>query len=130
MILTVIPARGGSKGIPGKNIKDLYGQPLISYTIQAALDCKKIDRVVVSTDSEEIACVAKKYGADVPFLRPAALAMDTSKTIDAGDWYGWRISAVTARRKYYPQTGYERNLPSKWCSVCKLCSRLDKGYQF
>ena len=75
MILAVIPARGGSKGIPGKNIKDLYGQPLISYTIQAALDCKKIDRVVVSTDSEEI--------ADVPFLRPAALAMDTSKTIDA-----------------------------------------------
>ena len=55
MILAVIPARGGSKGIPGKNIKDLYGQPLISYTIQAALDCKKIDRVVVSTDSEEIA---------------------------------------------------------------------------
>ena len=49
MILAVIPARGGSKGIPGKNIKDLYGQPLISYTIQAALDCKKIDRVVVST---------------------------------------------------------------------------------
>ena len=83
MILAVIPARGGSKGIPGKNIKDLYGQPLISYTIQAALDCKKIDRVVVSTDSEEIAGVAKKYGADVPFLRPAALAMDTSKTIDA-----------------------------------------------
>lgn len=83
MILAVIPARGGSKGIPGKNIKDLYGQPLISYTIQAALDCKKIDRVVVSTDSEKIAGVAKKYGADVPFLRPAALAMDTSKTIDA-----------------------------------------------
>lgn len=83
MILAVIPARGGSKGIPGKNIKDLYGQPLIAYTIQAALDCKKIDRVVVSTDSEEIAGVAKKYGADVPFLRPAALAMDTSKTIDA-----------------------------------------------
>ena len=62
MILAVIPARGGSKGIPGKNIKDLYGQPLISYTIQAALDCKKIDRVVVSTDSEEIAGVAKKIG--------------------------------------------------------------------
>ena len=81
MILAVIPARGGSKGIPGKNIKDLYGQPLISYTIQAALDCKKIDRVVVSTDSEEIAGVAKKYGADVPFLRPAALAMDTSKRL-------------------------------------------------
>ena len=76
MILAVIPARGGSKGIPGKNIKDLYGQPLISYTIQAALDCKKIDRVVVSTDSEKIAGVAKKYGADVPFLRPAALAID------------------------------------------------------
>lgn len=54
MILAVIPARGGSKGIPGKNIKDLYEQPLISYTIQAALDCKKIDRVVVSTDSEKL----------------------------------------------------------------------------
>ena len=62
MILAVIPARGGSKGIPGKNIKDLYGQPLISYTIQAALDCKKIDRVVVSTDSEEIVGSEKVWG--------------------------------------------------------------------
>lgn len=82
MILAVIPARGGSKGIPGKNIKDLNGKPLIAYSIEAALACEKIDRVVVSTDSEEIAVVAKKYGADVPFLRPAVLAGDTSKTID------------------------------------------------
>ena len=68
MILAVIPARGGSKGVPGKNIKDLYGQSLISYTIQAALDCKKIDRVVVSTDSEKIAGVAKPTRA-IPIRR-------------------------------------------------------------
>ena len=79
----MIPARGGSKGIKNKNIIDLCGKPLISYTIQAALESKYIDKVIVSTDSQEIADVAIKYGAEVPFLRPGELASDTSKTIDA-----------------------------------------------
>lgn len=82
-IVALIPARGGSKGIKNKNIIDLCGKPLISYTIQAALESKYIDKVIVSTDSQEIADVAIKHGAEVPFLRPGELASDTSKTIDA-----------------------------------------------
>ncbi len=82
-ILALIPARGGSKGIKNKNIIDLCGKPLISYTIEAALNSKYIDNVIVSTDSSDIANIAVQYGAEVPFLRPQALATDTSKTIDA-----------------------------------------------
>lgn len=82
-ILALIPARGGSKGIKNKNIVDLDGKPLISYSIKAGLDSEYIDDVVVSTDSELIASVASSYGAQVPFMRPAELATDTSKTIDA-----------------------------------------------
>lgn len=82
-ILAVIPARGGSKGIPGKNIKTLCGHPLIAYTISAARKSVYIDDVVVSTDSDEIAEVAIRYGAEVPFLRPAELSGDTAKSIDA-----------------------------------------------
>lgn len=81
-MIAIIPARGGSKGLPGKNIKNLCGKPLIAYTIEAALKSKGIERVIVTTDSEEIAEVAKKYGAEVPFLRPAELAGDTSSAID------------------------------------------------
>lgn len=81
-ILAVIPARGGSKGIPHKNIVDLCGKPLIHYTIEAALGSKYIDYVTVSTDDQEIARVAKYCGAKIPFMRPAELATDTSKTID------------------------------------------------
>lgn len=82
-ILSLIPARGGSKGIRNKNIIDLSGQPLISYTIISSLGSKFIDRTVVTTDSKAIADVSKKYGADVPFMRPVELASDESKTIDA-----------------------------------------------
>lgn len=81
-MIAIIPARGGSKGLPGKNIKSLCGKPLIAYTIEAALHAKAIDRVIVTTDSEEIADVAKEYGAEVPFLRPAELAGDTSSAVD------------------------------------------------
>ena len=82
-MIAVIPARGGSKGVPGKNIKDLYGKPLIAYTIEAALNAKYISEVIVSTDDEEIAKVAQKYGAKVPFLRPATLATDNAQAIDS-----------------------------------------------
>ncbi len=67
--IAIIPARGGSKRIPKKNIMDFYGKPIIAYTIEAALNSKKFDRVIVSTDSEEIAQISKEYGAQVPFLR-------------------------------------------------------------
>lgn len=76
-IIAVIPARGGSKRIPGKNIKKFCGKPLIAWTILSALKCRNLDRVIVSTDDKEIVRVAKKYGAEVPFLRPAELAIPT-----------------------------------------------------
>lgn len=82
-ILALIPARSGSKGLPGKNIKKLLGKPLIAWTIEQALKSRYIDKVVVSTDSKEIATIAKKYGAEVPFLRPKRLATDKAKSIDA-----------------------------------------------
>lgn len=75
-ILALIPARGGSKGIPRKNLRSVYGKPLIVYTIQDALACGHITRTVVSTDDPEIAQVALAAGAEVPFLRPAKLAQD------------------------------------------------------
>lgn len=81
-ILGLIPARGGSKGLPRKNIKPLLGKPLIAWTIEQALTSKYLDKVVVSTDDKEIADISKKYGADVPFIRPKELAKDNSMTID------------------------------------------------
>ncbi len=81
-ILAIIPARGGSKRLPQKNILELSGKPLIAWTIEAALASKYIDRVVVSTDSDKIAHISKIYGADVPFLRPNSLATDKSASID------------------------------------------------
>ena len=77
--LAIIPARGGSKGIPHKNIHPLCGKPLIAYSIETALAANSIDRLVVSTDDEQIAEVAKAYGAEVPFLRPTSLASDSAE---------------------------------------------------
>jgi CMP-N,N'-diacetyllegionaminic acid synthase len=82
-MLALIPARGGSKGLPGKNIRAMAGLPLIAHTIRAARAAKSVTRVVVSTDAPDIAEVAIAYGAEVPFLRPAELANDFSQAIDA-----------------------------------------------
>jgi len=81
-ILVIIPARSGSKGLPGKNIKKLCGRPLIAWTIEQAKSYENIDRIIVSTDDLKIADIAKRYGAEVPFIRPADLANDTASTID------------------------------------------------
>ena len=81
-ILGMIPARGGSKGLPGKNIKKLLDKPLIAWTIEQALGSKYLDKVIVNTDDEKIATIAKGFGAKVPFLRPKALASDNSRVID------------------------------------------------
>ncbi len=78
--VAIIPARGGSKRIPNKNIRAFSGQPMISYSIRAAQDSGLFDRILVSTDSEEIATTAKTYGADVPFMRPAELSDDHTAT--------------------------------------------------
>ena len=75
-MLAVIPARGGSKGVPGKNIRPLAGLPLIGHSIRLSKLCAEIAKCIVSTDSEEIAAVAREHGAEVPFLRPEALAQD------------------------------------------------------
>lgn len=77
-VLALIPARAGSKGLPGKNIRPLHGKPLLAWPIEAAKSSRYVDRVVVSTDSEEFARIAREYGAEVPILRPAELAADTS----------------------------------------------------
>jgi len=81
-MLAIIPARCGSKGLPGKNIRSLCGKPMIAYTIEAALESKYIENVIVSTDCKEIEDVAKKFGAKSHFLRPEELALDNSKAID------------------------------------------------
>lgn len=83
-------ARGGSKGLPGKNIKPLAGKPLIGWAIESALDVPLITRVVVSTDDEDIARVARDCGAEVPFMRPSNLASD-----NASEWLAWRHALTT-----------------------------------
>lgn len=82
-ILGIITARGGSKSVPGKNIKLLAGKPLIAWTIEVALQSKELDRVIVSTDDENIAEVARKMGANVPFMRPVELSQDDSSHVSA-----------------------------------------------
>ena len=79
-VVAIIPARGGSKGLPGKNIRSLLGKPLIQYTLEPALEARLLDRVIVTTDDEEIASVAKALGAEVPFMRPSELAQDFTTT--------------------------------------------------
>jgi CMP-N-acetylneuraminic acid synthetase len=81
--LAIIPARGGSKRLPRKNVLDLGGKPLIAWTIEAALGCPLISEVMVTTDDDEIAEIAKQYGANVPFMRPSELASDTATSFDA-----------------------------------------------
>lgn len=87
-------ARGGSKGVPGKNIRHLAGKPLITYSIECALLSPYVDKVIVSTDSEEIAAVARRYGAEVPFMRPAELAADQSS-----EWLAWQHALEFLRQK-------------------------------
>lgn len=82
-VIAIIPARAGSKGLPGKNIRPLCGKPLVAWSIQSALNSRYVDEVLVSTDSDEIARVATEFGAQVPFRRPAELCSDTATTLSA-----------------------------------------------
>jgi CMP-N,N'-diacetyllegionaminic acid synthase len=99
-IVGIIPARGGSVGVPLKNIKDLNGKPLIEYTIKAALDSKALDRVIVSTDHKGIAEVSIKCGAEVPFVRPADISEDVDTeyvlqhAINFMEEEGYKVDAV------------------------------------
>ncbi|SHH20385.1 acylneuraminate cytidylyltransferase family protein [Tepidibacter thalassicus] len=81
-ILAIIPARGGSKGVFRKNIKNFNGKPLIAWTIEAAKKSKYVNKVLVNTEDEEIAQISRKYGADIPFLRPENLAKDDTPTME------------------------------------------------
>jgi N-acylneuraminate cytidylyltransferase len=98
-VLAIVPARGGSKGLPRKNLRPLAGHPLIAYSVAAGLQATLVDRVICSTDSEEIADVARQYGAEVPFMRPAELARDDSPDIDA---FQHVLRELQARENYRP----------------------------
>jgi len=89
-VVALIPARGGSKGVPRKNIRQLAGKPLIAYAIETALKSRLIDRVVVSTEDDEIAEIARQYGAEVPFMRPEPLSRDNSP-----EWLTWQHALET-----------------------------------
>ena len=84
-VVAFIFARGGSKGLPGKNVRPLCGKPMIALSIEHAKAVRRISRIIVSTDSEEIAAVARQFGAETPFMRPAELARD-----DSPEWLAWR----------------------------------------
>jgi CMP-N-acetylneuraminic acid synthetase len=96
--VALIPARHGSKRVPGKNVRLLQGHPTLAYTIVAALESGVFESVIVSTDSDEIADVARHYGADVPFLRPAAFASDTSPDIE---WLDYTLRALAERGRHW-----------------------------
>lgn len=100
MNLAIIPARGGSKRIPGKNIKFFLGKPIISYSIKTVLKSNIFDKVIVSTDSKEIASVAREHGAETPFIRPAELADDFCGTTEV----------IAHAIKWYQKKGYQIDL--------------------
>src|SRR5688500_18404649 len=112
-VMALIPARGGSKGIPRKNLLMIAGKPLIAYTILQALAATRINRVIVSTDDEEIARVSREWGAEVPFVRPSHFAGDHSPDIDvfrhALEWLaqteGYQLEMVVHLRPTCPTIG-------------------------
>lgn len=99
-VLALIPARGGSKGLPRKNVLSLLGKPLIAYSIETALASSTITRTIVSTDDEEIADVARAHGAEVPFLRPAELAQDASLDLEV---FEHALSWLAREEEYRPE---------------------------
>ena len=111
-------ARGGSKGLPGKNIKSLVGKPLIAHSIDMALAIEAIDEVVVSTDDAEIAAIARDYGAQVPFLRPAELAEDHSP-----EWLAWRHGVQWIEREWGAFDTFV-SLPAT--SPCRVVGDIEK----
>ena len=97
-VLGIVTARGGSKGIPGKNLKLLAGKSLLAYTIEAARTCRALDRVILSTEDEAIAAAGRELGCDVPFMRPSELALDDTPHLPviqhAVRWMDERASAI------------------------------------
>ncbi|MBI2670105.1 MAG: acylneuraminate cytidylyltransferase family protein [Candidatus Yanofskybacteria bacterium] len=141
--LAIIPARGGSKGIPGKNIKIFHGKPLIAHAIEQARETGLFDRIVVDTEDEKIAAVARKYGAEVPFLRPKELAGDKSPVVDAvllllkrlKEEDGYEPDIITLLQTTSPlreisdiKKCWKRMLDSKVRSVCTICDTHPRLY--
>jgi N-acylneuraminate cytidylyltransferase/CMP-N,N'-diacetyllegionaminic acid synthase len=117
-ILTIIPARGGSKRLPRKNVKPLSGKPLIVWTIEQALLSKYLDTIIVSTDDKEIALISKNHGAEVPFLRPTELATDDTNGIDV---------VLHAMKWFEEEIGpYDMIVELQPTSPLRLCSDIDK----
>jgi len=114
-VIAIIPARGGSKRIPKKNIKDFFGKPLIAYSIETALKSGIFDEVIVSTDDKKIAAIAKKYGATVPFIRPKELSDDFS---DVGQ-------VVNHTIEYLKENGYNLKYV---CTIYATAPLLDEKY--
>jgi len=98
-ILALIPARSGSKRVPNKNIRRLAGKPLIVYTIEAALKSKRINRVIVSTDSQQIASIAKEHGAEIPFIRPKEISQSNSTEME---FFNHALNWLQDHEKYEP----------------------------
>lgn len=133
-VIAIIPARGGSKRIPGKNIREFCGKPVIAYAIEAALESKLFDEVMVSTDSEEIAEIAQKYGANVPFYRSAEAANDMATTrmalLEVLGEYKKRGQEFDVMCCIYPasvftdaeklQQGYEKLIETGVCGVVTM----------
>lgn len=119
-MLALIPARCGSKGIPKKNIKLLNGKPLIAHTIESAEKSRLVSKIICSTDCEEIADVAKEYGAEIPFLRPKKLAKDTSKAIDN------YIYSIPKYEEYY-NTKFEEFVVLQPTSPLRISEDIDNA---
>lgn len=115
-VLAIITARGGSKGLPRKNVLPLGGTPLIAWTVRAALDARCIARVIVSTDDDEIAAAARAAGAEVPFQRPVALASDTASSVDV------MVHALDEL------SGFERAVLLQPTSPFRTGADLDEGF--
>ena len=115
--VAIIPARGGSKRIPNKNIKVFAGQPIIAYSINAARDSNLFDRIILSTDSEEIAEIGKSYGAEVPFMRPPELSDDITGTAEV---LIHSLNWLIEHDKFYPY----------FCCIYPTAPFLEKKYLF
>ena len=133
MNIAIIPARGGSKRLPKKNIRDFLGKPIIAYSIEAAISSGLFDKVLVSTDSEEIAMIAREYGAITPFLRPSEISDDHAGTApviehalqwlkNQGEKFNYACCIYATAPLIQPQyikQGYEIII-NKRCSICYL----------
>ncbi len=135
-VLAVIPARGGSKEVPGKNLREVDGRPLIAYMIDAALAARYVSRVLVSTDSEAIAEAARRFGAEVPFLRPAHLATDEiplppvmRHAMEFMDAAGFRADHVMSLQPTSPLTtagDIDAAIEKAWTTGCSTVVSLKK----